>query len=74
MLARTIKEKPLRIYVITAAILLALMVGFTRIYLGVHWSSDVLAGWCLGAAWSTVCWIIDRWLRARGTHPADEGG
>jgi undecaprenyl-diphosphatase len=73
MLARTIKEKAIRIYVIAAAIVLALLVGFTRIYLGVHWASDVLAGWCLGAAWATVCWIIDRWLRSRETHAADEG-
>jgi undecaprenyl-diphosphatase len=79
MLARAAKQKQIRFYVMAAAILLALLVGLTRIYLGVHWTSDVLAGWCVGAAWACLCWLVDRWLRTRGnsapgTHAADEGG
>jgi undecaprenyl-diphosphatase len=50
-------------YVIGAAVGLALLVGVSRVWLGVHWPTDVLAGWCLGAAWATGCWL---WLgRAR---------
>jgi undecaprenyl-diphosphatase len=45
--------------------LLAILVGLTRIHLGVHWLSDVLAGWCLGGAWATACWLLDRWARGR---------
>jgi undecaprenyl-diphosphatase len=65
MLARAEEHWPLRVYMMVLAILLALLVGLTRIHLGVHWASDVLAGWCAGAAWATLCWLLDRWLRKR---------
>jgi undecaprenyl-diphosphatase len=38
------------------------------VYLGVHWPSDVLAGWCFGTAWALLVWMADRWLgRRRGS-------
>jgi undecaprenyl-diphosphatase len=44
-------------------------VGLSRVYLGVHWPSDVLAGWCLGAVWALIAWIVLRRIggRVRGT-------
>jgi undecaprenyl-diphosphatase len=48
-------------YGLASAVLMA--VGFSRVYLGVHWPSDVLAGWCLGASWALVGWVA---LRAWG--------
>lgn len=51
----TLREK---IYVLAVAVFVAVLVGLTRVYLGVHWPSDVLAGWALGAAWASFTWSI----------------
>lgn len=67
VIAHTQPRASLRGYVLGAAILLTLLIGVSRVYLGVHWPTDVLAGWCLGAAWALVCWIVATWLtRDRG--------
>jgi undecaprenyl-diphosphatase len=50
------------------AIALTVMVGFSRVYLGVHWPSDVLGGWFLGSAWALVAWIVLN--RVTRTEPA----
>jgi undecaprenyl-diphosphatase len=62
LIARTQESRQLRGYVLGAAILLTLLIGASRVYLGVHWPTDVLAGWCLGAAWALVCWTAATWL------------
>ena len=54
-----------RIYVISVAVLVAVMVGVSRVYLGVHWPSDVAAGWALGAAWASFSWLIFHMLQRR---------
>jgi len=58
LLARSQDRARDRGYILGAAILVTLLIGVSRVYLGVHWPTDVLAGWCLGAAWALLCWTV----------------
>jgi len=55
LIARGAPERALRLYILGVAILLSLLIGVSRVYLGVHWPSDVVAGWTIGAAWALAC-------------------
>jgi undecaprenyl-diphosphatase len=66
LLARVQPRLVLKLYLLGLAILLTVAVGISRIYLGVHWPSDVLAGWAIGAAWALLCWAAALWLQRRG--------
>lgn len=66
LLSRTTQSRTLRLYVMFLAILLTFMVGVSRVYLGVHYPTDVLAGWCIGAAWALICWVAMTRLQQAG--------
>ncbi len=72
LLARVQERRRMKLYLLTVASILALLVGFTRVYLGVHWPTDVIAGWCIGTAWALGCWLIATWLQNRGTFEPDD--
>jgi undecaprenyl-diphosphatase len=57
-----LESRRARIYVLSVAVLVAVIVGVSRVYLGVHWPSDVAAGWALGAAWASFSWLIVHFL------------
>jgi undecaprenyl-diphosphatase len=66
LLSRTTESRRLRLYVMGLAIALTFMIGVSRIYLGVHYPTDVLAGWCIGAAWALICWVAMTRLQQAG--------
>jgi undecaprenyl-diphosphatase len=66
MLARVQPRRRLKVYVLALAVATTLAVGMSRVYLGVHWPTDVLAGWAAGAAWALSCLSLAGWLQRRG--------
>jgi undecaprenyl-diphosphatase len=66
LLARVQPQRRLKMYVLTLAVVLTVLVGLSRIYLGVHWPTDVLAGWMAGTAWALLAWCVAVWLQLRG--------
>ncbi len=66
LLARVQPRRRIKAYLLSIAVGTTLLVGMSRVYLGVHWPTDVLAGWCAGAAWAMTCWLIELWLQRRG--------
>lgn len=55
-----------RFYILAIALLVTVLVGTSRVFLGVHYPSDVLAGWSAGLAWATLCWLVAGQLQRRG--------
>ncbi|MFP1630125.1 phosphatase PAP2 family protein [Zhengella sp. ZM62] len=64
VLARHVSVPAVRIWLTGAVIVLAMLVGLSRVYLGVHWPSDVVAGWALGLAWVSLVFGLDARMRA----------
>ena len=72
LIARVQPRFHLKVYVMSVAVLLTVLVGVSRVYLGVHWPTDVAAGWLAGGAWAMVCLIFARNLSDGGhstRHP-----
>jgi undecaprenyl-diphosphatase len=54
-----------RFYCMAIAMLITALVGASRVYLGVHYPTDVIAGWLIGLSWALLCWMFERTLERR---------
>lgn len=77
LLVRFRSRRATAVHILTAATVATALVGVSRVYLGVHWPTDVIAGWTIGATWALLVWfgseLVDRHRSRLGHRRLDQG-
>lgn len=73
LLSQSARSPVIKGYFIGLALVMAFLVGVSRIYLGMHYPTDVIAGWSLGLSWAMICWAIKQALETRAVTPNSHG-
>ena len=65
LLMRIANGRLAKYYCMAIAMFVTFLVGMSRIFLGVHYPTDVVAGWLIGMSWALLCWMVERMLERR---------
>lgn len=68
LLSKIETNRKVKIYILSVALLLTFLIGISRIYIGVHYPTDVLEGWVAGISWALLCWYISTILEKRNKN------